>query len=133
MLSTLMPRLLLLASAAAIVAAAPAPSYKAARSIPVPDGGWDYAKVDTEAGKLYVARTDSVTVVDLKTEAVSSIGTIVRGHAVVPIAGTTLLLVSSGRDDSVRILDTATGTEKARNGSQWETTAKPPSAADWNF
>jgi len=114
MLSTLMPRFLLLASAAAIVAAAPAPSYKVARSIPVPDGGWDYAKVDTEAGKLYVARTDSVTVVDLKTDAVSSIGTIVRGHAVVPIAGTTLLLVSSGRDDSVRILDTATGTEKAK-------------------
>ena len=51
MLSTLMPRFLLLASAAAIVAAAPAPSYKVARSIPVPDGGWDYAKVDTEAGK----------------------------------------------------------------------------------
>jgi len=114
MLSTLMPRLLLLASAGAIAAAAPAPSYKVARSIPVPDGGWDYAKVDTEAGKLYVARTDSVTVVDLKTDAVSSIGTIVRGHAVVPIAGTTLLLVSSGRDDSVRILDTATGTEKAK-------------------
>ena len=114
MLSTLMPRFLLLASAAAIVAAAPAPTYKVARSIPVPDGGWDYAKVDTAAGKLYVARTDSVTVVDLKTDAVSSIGAIVRGHAVVPIAGTTLLLVSSGRDDSVRILDTATGAEKAK-------------------
>ncbi|MEO8373961.1 MAG: gluconolactonase [Sphingomonas bacterium] len=114
MLSTLMPRFLLLASAAAIVAAAPAPSYKVARSIPVPDGGWDYAKVDTEAGKLYVARTDSVTVVNLKDDAVSSIGAIVRGHAVVPIAGTTLLLVSSGRDDSVRIFDITTGAEKAK-------------------
>ncbi|MEO7689458.1 MAG: gluconolactonase [Sphingomonas sp.] len=114
-----MPRLLLLASATAIVAAAPAPggkpSYKVVRSIAVPDGGWDYAKVDTQAGKLYVARTDSVTVVDLaKADAVSSIGAIVRGHAVVPIAGTTLLLVSSGRDDSVRIFDTATGAEKAK-------------------
>lgn len=118
MLSTLLPRILLLASAAAIVAAAPAPApttgYKVAGSIAVPDGGWDYAKVDTESGKLYVARTDSVTVVDLKSQAVSSIGAIVRGHAVVPIAGTTLLLVSSGRDDSVRIFDTATGTEKAK-------------------
>lgn len=115
MLSTLMPRFLLLASAMAIVAAAPAPSYKVVRSIAVPDGGWDYAKVDTQAGKLYVARTDSVTVVDLaKDDAVSSIGAVVRGHAVVPIAGTTLLLVSSGRDDSVRIFDTATGAEKAK-------------------
>ena len=116
MLSTLMPRVLLLASATAIVAAAPVPtpSYKVVRSIAVPDGGWDYARVDTEAGRLYVARTDSVTVVNLKDDAVSSIGTIVHGHAVVPIAGTKLLLVSSGRDDSVRILDTATGTEKAK-------------------
>jgi YVTN family beta-propeller protein len=116
MLSTLMPRFLLLASATAIVAAAPvpAPSYKVTGSIAVPDGGWDYAKVDPKTGKLYVARTDSVTIVDLKSQAVSSIGKIVRGHAVVPIADTTLLLVSSGRDDSVRILDTATGTEKAK-------------------
>lgn len=119
MFFTLMPRLLLLASATAIVAAAPAPgdkpSYKIVRSIAVPDGGWDYAKVDTQGGKLYVARTDSVTVVDLaKDDAVTSIGAIVRGHAVVPIAGTTLLLVSSGRDDSVRIFDTATGAERAK-------------------
>lgn len=118
MLSTLLPRFLLLASAAAIVAAAPAPAptagYKVTGSIAVPDGGWDYARVDNQTGKLYVARTDSVTVVDLKSQAVSSIGTIVRGHAVVPIAGTTLLLVTSGRDNSVRLIDTATGTEKAK-------------------
>ncbi|MEO9131104.1 MAG: gluconolactonase [Sphingomonas sp.] len=116
MLSTLMPRFLLLASATAIVAAAPVPatSYKVVRSIAVPDGGWDYARVDTATGKLYVARTDNVTVVNLKDDAVSSIGTIVHGHAVVPIAGTTLLLVTSGRDDSVRLIDTTTGTEKAK-------------------
>ncbi|GAA0335153.1 hypothetical protein GCM10009087_51880 [Sphingomonas oligophenolica] len=117
-MSTLMTRFLLLAAAAAIIAAAPppapAPAYKVTGSIAVPDGGWDYAKVDPVAGRLYVARTDSVTVIDLKSRAVSSIGKIVRGHAVVPIAGTGLLLVSSGRDDSVRILDTATGAEKAK-------------------
>ena len=56
MLSTLLPRFLLLAPAAAIVAAAPGPtttpttSYKVVRSIAVPDGGWDYARVDPQAG-----------------------------------------------------------------------------------
>ena len=115
MLSTLMPRFLLLASAMAIVAAAPAPSYKVARSIPVPDGGWDYARVDPVAGRLYVARSENVTVVDLaKDDAVSAIGTIVHGHAVVPIVGTALLLVTSGRDDSVRLIDTKDGSEKAK-------------------
>lgn len=120
-MSPLMTRFLLLASAAAVIAAgpppaptAPSPTYKVTGSIAVPDGGWDYAKIDNKAGRLYVARTDSVTVIDLKTQAVSSIGKIVRGHAVVPIADTGLLLVSSGRDDSVRIIDTATGAEKAK-------------------
>ena len=37
------------------------------------------------------------------------------------------------RRESKRSLRAPTGTENARNGSQCETTAKPPSAGEWNF
>ena len=36
-------------SAAAAAAPAPAPRYAVAASIPGPDGGWDYARVDSAA------------------------------------------------------------------------------------
>lgn len=92
----------------------PRANYKVTGSIPIPDGSWDYARVDSKTSKLYVARNESVTVVDLTTRAVSSIGAIVHGHAVVPLYPGPLLLVTSGRDDSVRLIDTVTGAEKAR-------------------
>ena len=37
------------------------------------------------------------------------------------------------RRESNRSLSAPTGTENIRKGSQWDTTAKPPSAAEWNF
>jgi YVTN family beta-propeller protein len=62
--------------------------------------------------RLYVARSTAITLVDLATGGpATSIGTISRGHAVLPLAGGTRLLVTSGNDASVRILDTATGKE----------------------
>lgn len=103
------------ASALALLAfAAPsAPAYHVTGSIAGPDGGWDYARVDPASATLYVARTDAVTAVDLHSGKVRSLGSIARGHAVVPLPGGRLL-VTSGKDDSVRILDTASGAERAR-------------------
>lgn len=99
-------------------AAAPSavPSYHVAGRIAGPDGaGWDYAQVDPATRRLYVAHGAAVTVVDLAHgNAVNSIGAIERGHAVLPIPGTTTLLVTSGRDNSVRLLDTRDGREIAR-------------------
>ena len=37
------------------------------------------------------------------------------------------------RRGSARSLSAPTGTEKNRNGSQCDSTAKPPSAGEWNF
>jgi hypothetical protein len=106
--------LLMLAALPLSIAAAPAPEYAVTRQIAGPDGPWDYASVDPETGALYVAHGDSVTVVDdLKAGVARSIGTIVHSHAAVPIPGG-LLLVTSGRDDSVRLLDTHDGHELAK-------------------
>ncbi len=106
---------LLGAALAAPAFALPAPRYAVTASISGPDGGWDYASVDSAARQVYVARADSITAVDLAHgRAVRSFGAISRGHAVVPIPGTDILLVTSGRDDSVRLFDRRNGRETAR-------------------
>ncbi len=90
-----------------------APPYKVSGSIPGPDGGWDYAQVDPATDTLFVARGDAVTAMDLAHRTVRSIGTIAKAHAVLPLPGGRLL-VTSGNDASVRILDQASGAERAR-------------------
>lgn len=123
-----LPRQALLLPLLAIAAAAPAPRYTVARSIPGPDGaGWDYARVDPATRRLYVAHGDTVTVIDLTRNAAASIGSISRGHQVLPIPGTTTLLVTSGNDNSVRLFDERTGRETAKLA-----VGKKPDAAIWN-
>lgn len=103
--------------AIALLSAAPAiPAYHVAEGIPGPEGaGWDYASVDPAAHRLYVTHGETVAVFDL-TGAVPprAWGTIARGHAVVPLPREHLVLVTSGKDDSVRLLDDRTGAEQAR-------------------
>lgn len=101
--------------AAAALPAASIPHYHVAGQIAGPDGaGWDYAAVDAATRALYVTHGDAVTRVDLaKHNAATSIGTIAHGHAVVPLAHG-MLLVTSGRDNSVRLMDATTGVEKAK-------------------
>lgn len=113
-MSILATRLMLALTAAVAVAAAPGPTYVAGRQIAGPDGGWDYAKVDPATRKLYVAHGDVVTEVDLANgDAVRSFGALAKAHAVVPLPDG-MLLVTSGRDNSVRLFDTGTGQEAAR-------------------
>jgi YVTN family beta-propeller protein len=106
---------MLVASTAATAAAPVIPSYSVAKPIPAPDGSWDYARVDPVLHRLYVARGTSVTVIDLDgATPARSIGDIAHGHAVVPFDGGKRLLVTSGNDATVRILDAATGAELKR-------------------
>lgn len=87
------------------------PSYSVTGSIAGPDGSWDYARVDPDARRLYVARADAVTAVDLASgTALPSWGKLARGHAVVPLPGHHLL-VTSGNDNSVRFFDDQTGAQ----------------------
>lgn len=113
----MVPLVRLSAAVLALSLAAPAiaaPVYEVAESIKAPDGGWDYAQVDPGSRTLFVARGAEVTAVDLAHgNAVHSLGTIAKGHAVVPLPGH-MLLVTSGHDDSVRLIDTTDGKEMAR-------------------
>jgi len=99
-----MSRPLVLLAALLATAAAPAPFYHVAGSIAGPDGSWDYARVDAATNRLYVARSNAVTAVDLASGTVTSFGEIQRGHAVVPLSGGRLL-VTSGTDGTVRFFD----------------------------
>lgn len=105
----------LLGPAVAGAAAGEPTGYAVTGQIAGSDGGWDYAQVDPATRRLYVAHGDTVAAFDLASDrALPSLGSIMRGHAVVPIVGQALLLVTSGRDDSVRLIDSRTGTEVAK-------------------
>jgi len=117
-MSILATRLMLALTAAVAAtvgaAAASAPTYVAGRQIAGPDGGWDYAKVDPETRKLYVAHGDVVTEIDLANgDAVRSFGAIAKAHAVVPLPDGRLL-VTSAHDNTARLFDTKSGRETAR-------------------
>jgi YVTN family beta-propeller protein len=80
------------------------------RRIPGPDGKWDYVSFDPARGRIYVARTYGVMVVDATTGAVTDrYGPGDRTHAVTPIPGAEVLLTTNGGDDSIRFLDATTG------------------------
>ncbi len=110
-----MPRLsFLVAALLTSVTSLSSGSAETLRSIPGPDGGWDYASVDPTAGQLYIARGTSITAIDLSgSTPARSIGEVDHGHAVVPLPGNRLL-VTSGRDGTVRLLDAKDGRELSR-------------------
>lgn len=89
----------------------------APRSIAVPgDGGWDYARVDEKADRLYIAHGDTVAVIDLASgRALKPLGPVARAHAVVPLLNGEVA-VTSGDDDSVRFFDPASGRQMASVG-----------------
>ena len=93
-------------SLTSLAQAAPAPNYRILERIKVSDGGFDYATVDATTGRLYMARTDFTTVIDLKTNAVSQLKSGVRGHIFLPIPGTGLAALTQ-RTGTVRLVDIA--------------------------
>ncbi len=94
--------------------AEPTPAFHIAGSISAPDSRWDFASWDAAHGRVLVAHGADVLVIDPANAAVRSIGHVVGAHGVLAIPGTDRLLVSSGHDDSVRILNEVTGAELAR-------------------
>lgn len=87
-----------------------APAYKVATEIKGPDGGWDLLSVDAGRQRLYIARRDRVTAVDLATGTVTDkLATVDGGHAALAIPGTGNVLVTSGNSNQALILDGRTG------------------------
>lgn len=96
--------------AAAESPVSPTSIYRILERVPGPDGDWDYAIVDPEARRMYLARTYGVQAIDLDRPIVTT--TLVAGHDVRGIAA----IGSSGRfvsandeSDSATIFDGKTG------------------------
>ncbi len=118
--SMMMPRFVLAAIAALVAGCAaadqpPGAAYEVTASLPGPDGRWDYASFDAASGQVFVSHGTEVLIYDpAGTAAPRSVGTIEGAHASLAVPGSKLLLVTSGKDDSLRLLDLATGQEVAR-------------------
>ena len=94
---------------------APPPAFAKGASIPAPDGRWDFASWDREHNRLIVAHGSDVLVIDpAAATPVRAIGALAGAHAALAIPGTDTILVSSGHDDTVRILEASSGIEKAK-------------------
>jgi DNA-binding beta-propeller fold protein YncE len=98
-------------------AGAPPPNvvFKAQGTIPAPDGRWDFASWDGVHRNLLVAHGQDVLVISPSEPlAVRAIGHVEGAHTAIAIPGTETILVSSGHDDSLRIIDLGSGQELKR-------------------
>jgi DNA-binding beta-propeller fold protein YncE len=93
---------------------APAPNYQIVERIAGPDGGWDLLSVDPVAHRLYVARTNGVMLVDLANGKVTpDLVTSKRGHDVLPIPGSNMVISSNGAANTVTLFNGHTGEVRA--------------------
>jgi len=106
-------KFLIIAGLAATAMPAAVPSYGVSSSIPIPDGGWDYASFDTETHEVLVARGDNVTAVNVaRASPARSFGSISHGHAALPLPSGRLA-VTSGKDNTLRLFDLGDGKQLA--------------------
>src|SRR5258708_1851222 len=109
-------------------ASAAAPNYKVVGEIKAADGGWDLLSVDPVSHRLYVARADGVTAVDLASGKVTEkLVAADRGHAALTIPGTSDIILTSGNDNMAVILNGVTGQVRAKIS-----TGKRPDAATYD-
>lgn len=98
----------------AVPAAAAGPAYVKAGTIPGPDAFWDYANWDPASQQVLIGHSNNILVVDPAKDSLRAIGNVVRAHIALAIPGTDKILVTSGGDNSVRILDRTSGKELAK-------------------
>ncbi|RZF61138.1 hypothetical protein EWE75_19230 [Sphingomonas populi] len=117
-----------LAAALLACAALPAAAADVTAVIPGPDGGWDYAQVDPETNRLFIAHGNSIGVVDLAHPTrVTSFAPAHHAHAVLPIPHLKQLLVTNGDTATADLIDTVTGTVRATIPA-----GQKPDAAIWD-
>jgi DNA-binding beta-propeller fold protein YncE len=102
-------------------------SYHKEASIPLSDARSDLASFDAESGRVLIARSAAASLVDVAAGRARDIGTVAGGHAALAIPGTSLVAVTSGRDNSLRLLDSRDGHETARIA-----VGQDPDAAIWD-
>lgn len=131
-----MPTRLLVTAALAACLAAPAvsaadanssspPGYSVVDRIPAADGGWDFANIDAVNGKLYVARSNAITVVDIASRHVTDrLAEAKRGHQVLVLDQGKTVFETDGETGLGRFISTADGSVLA----EVPTGAKPDAA-----
>lgn len=103
----------LLVTSQAVAAPSQATFVKSA-SIAAPDDRWDFTSWDAAHHLLLVAHGKDVLLIDpAHPDKVRSIGAIQGGHGVEAVPGGGTLVVSSGKDNTLRVLDIASGAELA--------------------
>lgn len=100
-------------SSASFAANPSAPLLSRLPDIPGPDGRWDFASWDAAHDRVLVAHGKDVLLVDPVSHNVRSIGEIEGAHAALAIPGGDRVLVSSGHDNTVRLIDSVSGTQIA--------------------
>jgi DNA-binding beta-propeller fold protein YncE len=93
-----------------VIAATVAPNYHLVKSIAVGgDGGWDCLTMDSSSHRLYIARSNRVTVVDVKKGVVVGEVAKTQGvHGVALVPSLNRGFASNGGDDSVTVFDLRT-------------------------
>ena len=133
------PAILCVASAMIYAAALAAETaYHIEMRIKVPDGGFDYATFDPAVERIYMARTDDTTTIDVKTGKAGSLKSASGAHIALPVPGTTLLALTE-RKGAIRLVDAATDTMVAElpagknpDGAAYDPVTKNVIAADHN-
>ena len=98
----------LLSSAA--LAAPKVPAYEIVDRIAGADGGWDLLSVDPVSERLYIARSNGVMAIDLKTSKVSpDIVPSNRGHDAMSIPGTPNVISTNGGANTATLFNGLTG------------------------
>ncbi len=88
--------------------------YAIVATIAGADGGWDFAAVDPQTNRLFVARSNGVMAVDLATRKVTDL--LVEGagvHGVSPIAGTPYAISANGKSANAVLFDKLSGKVEA--------------------
>ncbi|MDE2411404.1 MAG: YncE family protein [Sphingomonadales bacterium] len=115
----------LVAPCAADAADAEIFAYRVTERIPAADGGWDFASIDPAGGKLYIARSNAVTAIDLsRRKVVDKLAEAHRGHSVLVLDGGATLFETDGETGKGRFLSAADG----RVIAEVVTGAKPDAA-----
>jgi DNA-binding beta-propeller fold protein YncE len=99
--------------------------YSIVDRIPAADGGWDFANIDPVSAKLYIARSDAITSVDLNTrQVVNHLADAHRGHEVLVLENGKTIFVTDGETGLGRFIAASGGTVLAEVA-----TGKKPDAA----
>lgn len=85
------------------------PNYTVIDRITGPDGGWDFIDVDAAHQRAYIARSNAVTVVDLKSRTATQLAVANGGHQALALFNGTQVLETDGKTNRARFLDATTG------------------------